>query len=291
MTCRWDLSEFVCKAPIWFLSHRTECHIHHFHVRQEIWKAHLRGDGWDDFHCVVHHQYVVSSCLFKRCKCLPKKGDLTARAAPRRAGRSAPTARPRSTPGFAAPLRPRRLPLTLSTPALLCEQMFCLWCQLLAFSHLAKGIRSSREVSRKVRPPPAQWESCARIPRGSSSQATTPVMRCSEQRRRTTEMLMAALRQQDTCWGKRLGLLCQSASADTLRTLNLSDFSALAVFWNLGDKSTKMPSLLGPFVRCSVGAMLLVLWLIFAGVTCTGELQFIYHMLSVRYAAECLFAC
>lgn len=33
-----------------------------------------------------------------------------------------------------------------------------------------------------------------------------------------------------------------------------------------------MPSLLGPFVRCGFGATLLVLCLVLAGFTCTGEL-------------------
>lgn len=32
-----------------------------------------------------------------------------------------------------------------------------------------------------------------------------------------------------------------------------------------------MPVLLGPFVRCRFSATRLVLWLIFAGFSCTGE--------------------
>ncbi|XP_044062212.1 netrin receptor UNC5A isoform X3 [Siniperca chuatsi] len=36
-------------------------------------------------------------------------------------------------------------------------------------------------------------------------------------------------------------------------------------------KNTKMPLLLGPFVRCRLSATLLVLWLVFAGFTCTGS--------------------
>lgn len=36
-----------------------------------------------------------------------------------------------------------------------------------------------------------------------------------------------------------------------------------------------MPALLGPFVRCRFSATLLVLWLVFAGFTRTGELQFL----------------
>lgn len=58
-----------------------------------------------------------------------------------------------------------------------------------------------------------------------SSLFTTPVMRCSEQRRRTTGILMATVRREDMCWRNRLGR-CEREkkgvkvlTKDTLRTL------------------------------------------------------------------------
>lgn len=100
VTCRCDLCESVCKALIWFLSYRTECHIHHFHVRQRIWKAHFQGYGWSHFKSVVHWQYVVSYAysryvnVFLRKK---KRESITA-------GCSIPGEHTGSAPGFAAPL-------------------------------------------------------------------------------------------------------------------------------------------------------------------------------------------
>lgn len=57
-------AEFVCEASMWFLSCRAEWHIHHFHVRQGIWKAHSQEYGCINFHSFVHCQYVVCSYAY-----------------------------------------------------------------------------------------------------------------------------------------------------------------------------------------------------------------------------------
>lgn len=59
---------------------------------------------------------------------------------------------------------------------------------------------------------------------------TTPVMRCSEQRRRKTGILMATLRQEDMCWGKDLGVVKRKKNRRLLASEDtLSDLKKLSV--------------------------------------------------------------
>lgn len=71
-------------------------------------------------------------------------------------------------------------------------------------------------------------------------------MRCSEQRRRTTGILMATVRREDMCWGKGLGrceikgVKCHRGHSSDLKKPSVPVFSPLPpAFWNLGDKKTR----------------------------------------------------
>lgn len=109
----------------WFLSYRTECHSHHFHVRQRIWKAHFQGYGWSHFNSVVHWQYVVSYAYSRYVNVFLRKKKKK-RGYNSRMLRSRRAHRIRSW-FYCSALRSVQLSLTLNTPpALLCKQMFLL---------------------------------------------------------------------------------------------------------------------------------------------------------------------
>ena len=75
MTCRCDLCEFVCKAPIWFLSYKDWMSYPSFSCEAEkIWKASLgKRHWWNNFHSVEHCQYVVSYAYSRYVNVCPRR--------------------------------------------------------------------------------------------------------------------------------------------------------------------------------------------------------------------------
>lgn len=211
-----------------------------------LWKAHWRVYGWNNFHSVVLCQYVVNYA-YSRYVNFPlkreeeKNKDTTAGRA-----QDAPFPARAQSPLLVLLLRSsQRIPsLTLNTPALLCKQMFFLWCQFFQFSHLEKVFfrakapkwQETASVHGSAREGDLWahgrlWKNTVVIkPRARAAEErergstlfTTPVMRCSEQRRRKTGILMATVRQEDMCWGKDLGVYIyiniKEAFTDSLRT-------------------------------------------------------------------------
>lgn len=217
MTCRCDLGKFVCKALIWFLSYRTEWHIHHFHMRQKIWKAHLQGYGWNNFHSVVNWQYETSYVYSRYVNaCQRRKGDITVGRI--RTLHSHLARRIRSWFCCSAPCRVQ-LPW-LSTLLQLCCASRCsfscanfnvfvffgacfLCWRLLQSDCKSRNIIPARCTDREGRVVVVEKYSLYASGREEAAyEATTPVMRCSEQRGRTDGILMATIRREDICWGK-----------------------------------------------------------------------------------------
>lgn len=61
MTCRCDLCKSVCKAPTWFLSHRTWMAYPSFSCEAADMKSALaKGAGWNHSHSVALRQYEAS---------------------------------------------------------------------------------------------------------------------------------------------------------------------------------------------------------------------------------------
>lgn len=214
------------------------CYIHHFHVRQKIWKAHLRGCGWNNFHSVVHCQYAVSYAYSRYVNgCLRGKKHITA-------GRAQDAPFPASTqdPLLVLLLRSSQLHLPSLSTAQRCRASRCsssdansynfrIWMKVFFCVKAAKWQEATETASLfgSVREGELWTDSCFgeirhsknQRRRAGSSLFTTPVMRCSEQRRRTAGVLMATIRREDMCWEKDLGVVNKALSdtEDTLRTL------------------------------------------------------------------------
>lgn len=124
----WSVRIFMQTTDLIPTMHRTEYHIHHFHVRQKYEKRTCMDET---ISILLFCQYVVSYAYLRYANVFQrkKKTGLNSRA---RSGRSIPSEHAESAPGFASPLIAAYTFLdSLHTPALLCKQMFFLWCQLL----------------------------------------------------------------------------------------------------------------------------------------------------------------